>query len=273
MDNKGFNQIDLAVAVGLMLGLMSFVVIYTNSLIVPQISEAQSAELRSTAKILADIAFADRGIPPDWPYKEPVRPSLMEYVYVTPVHVVEYNNTNWNNVVVSVNLTVDEHAYNRSIRVYEGNVSLDTNLMDSGDNDGDGLLEWMNVSFRFNIGGREKKLFHVYYSQDNTTQATYVLLTQTANTTFNVTVLGEGRINGLTPLKLGRINGLNATYLRPRYGVRRSFRIEVTNVTGPTYAAGDILPLASGIAVNERRVISQNATGHINIVKATVWVW
>lgn len=253
---------------------MGFVIIYTNSIIAPQINELQSAELHATAEGLADSVFGDRGIPANWPYAdEAVKPSLMEYVYRAPVWIVEYNNSAWNNVVISVNITVDEHAFNKSVKVYDGNKSLETNLTHSRDSDGDGLVDWMNVSFRVNVSASEKKLVYVYYSEDNTTAASYTLLLPTVNTTFNITTLGEERINGLTSLKLTSIHGKNTTYLRPRYGINRDFRVEVENVTGSNYVAGDSLPTTTSVAVHERRMLYQNRTGFINAVRATIWVW
>ncbi|QQG40291.1 MAG: hypothetical protein HYS81_02685 [Candidatus Aenigmatarchaeota archaeon] len=273
LSKKGFNQVDLAVGLSLMLAVMTFAIIYTNTAIAPQVSSVQSFELRATAKALGDMIFEDRGVPTDWPYQEPVRPSLMEYIYAVPLSVRETNGTGLSNGVISVNLTTGERAYNGSIKVYDGNTSLATNVVASGDTDSDGLLEWANISFRFSIGPREKKLLNVYYSADNTTAAAYTSLTQTANTTFNVTIFGEQSLKGLTPLKLGRINNKTSAYLRPLFGIKRDFRIEIANVTGTAYAAGDDLPKTTNVVVNERLIPSQNRTAHINLVKATLWIW
>ncbi|MBI4017342.1 MAG: hypothetical protein HY366_00140 [Candidatus Aenigmarchaeota archaeon] len=272
--SKGFNQIDLAVALGLMMALMALVIVYIDTIVTPQVSGIQSAELRSAAQSLGDIAFADRGIPTDWHYAaEPARPSLGEYIYVTSVALREYNRTGWAAAVISVNITVNEHAYNNSIKAYDGETPLDTNLTVSGDTNGNGLLEWANISFRVNVSRLSKKIVNVYYSQDNTTAVTYVAQSQTVNLTVNATPLVETAYIGFTPAKLSAIHGRNASYLRPRYGIERDFRIEIENKTGATYIAGDPLPTTAATAVNERRVIAQNRTGFINSVKATVRVW
>jgi len=272
--SKGFNQVDLAVAMGLMLAMMTFVIIYTNSFISPQVSATESSRLRTTASILGDIIFDERGIPENWTAtQEAIRPSLMEYIYSVPVTIFEFNGTSRTNAVISVNLTTDEHAYNGSVKVYEGNMSLNTNITYNGDTDSDGYLEWMNVSFMINVSSRQTKIVHVYYSSDNTTNAAYTLLTLTQNNTYNITTLGEERITGFTPTKLSSINNKSADYLKPRFGTRHEFRIEVENVSGSTYFAGGTLPTTTTVAANERRVPSQNKTGFINSVRATLWVW
>lgn len=271
---KGYTQIDLAVALAMILLVMTFTVIYVNSIISPQITSTESAELRSAARSLEDTVFNERGIPADWPdAEESIRPSLGENIYRTPIHLKESNDTAWTGAEISANISFDEHAWNESIKVYERNATLPTDVTESGDADDDGWLDWANVTFRIDIDALERKTVHVYYSEDNTTDATYTALSQTENTTINITVLDEQRLRGVTPKKLVAVHGKNATYLGPRYGTKKRFRIEVENVTGSTYAAGNSLPDELSVTVRERRLVSQNGSAHINVVRGTIWVW
>ena len=268
---KGFNQIDLAIASALTIFIVFLSIYYSSHFIQQETNKAKSLELKFLARGLSETVFNDLGIPENWEKGDNVvKPSLGSYIYRVPVYLKEWNGTDNNDVLVAVYLKTNEHAYNSSIIVYDGNESLSTELKNTVDSDGDGYLEEVNVTFHVSVPAYGEKLIYIYYSKDNETFVNYQTLTE-ENNTLNVTVFSEERIMDLTTSKLNALKNVPLKEAREKFGVDYPFKLVVEKVGGNweygyNFTSGDT-------SLFKRKILMQNSTGHINSVSAITYVW
>jgi|GEM_PF-1848111 len=268
---KGFNQVDLVFAVVTIIFVVFLSIYYSSHFIQPSMNRARSLELKYLAKGLSDTVFNDMGVPEEWHWSSDfVKPSLGSYIYRVPVHLKEWNGTDNAGVLVFVYLETEEKAYNSSIIVYDGNQTLDTELKDKVDGDNDGFLEEVNVTFNVSVPAYGEKLIYIYYSRDNETSATYHSLSE-ENNTINITEISEERCVGLTTSKLNALGNVPLKEAREKFATEFPFRLKVEK-SGENWEYGYELN-EGNMALNTKKMIMQNSTGHIESVSAITYVW
>lgn len=267
---KGFNQVDLVFAVVIMIFVVFLSIYYSSHFIQPSLNRAKSLELKYLASGLSKTVFNDLGVPEDWQWSsDVVKPSLGFHIYRIPVHLKEWNGTDNDGNLSFVYLETNGNAYNSSIIVYDGNETLDTELKDMVDSDNDGFLEEVNVTFSVSVPADSEKLVYIYYSRDNQTSVSYQSLSET-NNTLNVTELSAERYIGLTSSKMNALDDVPLKDAREKFGVDFPFRLEVGKIGGWEYGY-NLTDRAT--AVNRKKILLQNATGHLESVSAITYVW
>ncbi|MFB6088512.1 MAG: hypothetical protein ABEK36_01910 [Candidatus Aenigmatarchaeota archaeon] len=278
---KGFNQIDFAVGVSLIILMMSITVSYLTTTIVTPISTYSSSELRNKAENLNDVIFKTEGIPSKWQWKNTsVRPSLGTPFFKRTVHLSEYNGTDNSNRNVKIYVELDENAYHGSLVVYEGNKTLETNLTSMVDSDNDGFLEETYVIFNINVSANSEKTVDLYYSQENDTSFEYSNLEEDDNT-LNKTVFSERRIMGISRQKLNSMYGMVYSTVKDKFDMERNFHLKIENDTSTLWEFGRRkdggeylgLPNETDVVLYPDNYIYQYKNGEIDNIKATTAVW
>ena len=268
---KGFNQVDIALATGIIVFITFLSIYYSSHFIQPFISKSRSFELEYSSQGLFDTVFKDTGVPEEWQWSDgAVKPGLGEYIYRVPVYLKEWNSTDNDNVLLSVYLNTEENAYNSSVIVYDGNETLDTELKDVVDSDNDGFLEDVNVTFNVSVPADGEKLIYIYYSRDNETSVSYKSLSGAQNT-LNVTVFSPEKCIGITASKMNAIQGIPLKEAREKFGLDYPFKL-VVEKTGGNWEYGYNLT-GNEISICRRTVLMQNSTGHVKSVGVMSYVW
>ena len=268
---KGYNQVDLAIAVGIIIFVIFLSIYYTSHFVQPSINRAKFSEMKYLARGLSETVFNDLGIPEEWQWSDNVvKPSLGSYIYRVPVHLKEWNGTDNNDVMAFAYLETDENAYNSSIVVYDGNQTLDTELKNMVDSDSDGFLEEVNVTFHVSVPANEEKIIYIYYSRDNETSVSYQSLSD-ENNTLNVTKFSPEKLLGLTTSKLNALQSIPPQEAREKFGLDYPFRLVVKKTGGNWEYGHNLTDEETG--VYRRKVLFQNSTGHIKSVSAITYVW
>jgi len=268
---KAFNQIDLAVSVIIIVLMTSLALLYITSFLKPQISEMKSSELESLANGLSDTVFGDLGVPENWQWcSNVVKPSLGSYIYRVPLYLEEYNGTDNNNVLAFAYLKTNEHAYNTTLVVYDGNETLPVELKNEVDADNDGFLEGVNVTFQVSVPANGNKTLYIYYSEDNETSTTYSTITP-KNNTLNITIFSEERYIGLTVSKLNALQEIPLMDARDKFGIDYPFELKVKKTSGDWVYGYNLT--GKEVSINKRVMLFQNSTGNIESVEVYTYVW
>jgi len=268
---KGFNQIDLAFAVVIIVFMVSLSLFYVTNFFRPNISQMKSSEIRFLSRGLSATVFGDLGVPEEWQWSDNVvKPSLGSYIYMVSVYLEEYNGTDNNNVFDFVYLKTNENAYNSTIIVYDGNETLPTELKDKVDSDDDGFLEEVNVTFQVSVPAHGNKTLYIYYSRDNETSVSYSSFSE-ENNTLNTTVLSEEKTLGLTVSKLNALQSIPLIESRDKFGIGYPFKLKIKRTNG-NWEYGYNLT-GKEVSVTKRMMLFQNSTGHIENMEALTYVW
>lgn len=280
ISNKGFNQIDFAMGISLVLFIVFITVSYLSSSIVTPISTSTPSELRTKAENLNKMIFKTQGIPSDWHWKNrSVRPSLGIPIYKREVYLEEWNGTDNINKNIKVHLELNENAYKTSIRVYEKNESLKTNITNTTDEDTDNFLEEADVVFQINVSSYNETSVNIYYTRDNTTSSNYYDLTPD-NHTLTIKTYSEEEKQGLSNYKLSSLTRLNYSDVKDKYGTKRNFYLKVENDTSTIWEYGMeknsthyVVPERGDVITYSDRIQYQHKNGLIEVVKASLTIW
>jgi len=268
---KGFNQIDLAFAVIIIVFMTTLSIFYVTHFFKPKISEMKSSEIKFLSRGLSDTVFGDLGVPDEWQWSDSVvKPSLGSYIYRVPVYLEEYNGTDNNNIFDFAYLKTNENAYNTTIIVYDGNETLPTKLKDEVDSDGDGFLEEVNVTFQVSVPANSNKTLYIYYSRDNETSVSYGSFSE-ENNTLNTTIYSEEKILGVTTSKMNALQNIPLSEARDKFGIDKPFRVRIKKA-GADWIYG-YNSTGKEVSVTKKMVLFQNSTGHIKSVEAFTYVW
>ena len=260
---KGFSHVDLAVAVAIIVLIVGFILAYSSEFFLTSISLVKIVEIKNVAVGLSESIFNGLGIPEDWQWEENViKPSLGNYIYRVPVFLKVYNGTDNNNVMIWIYLNTNENAYNTTFVAYDGDEKIPLEIKNYVDNDGDGFLEEVNLSFQISLAANENKTIFIYYSKDNETQASYSSVTET-NNTFNITLFSPERILGLTVSKLNAFSKINKRKLRENFGVDKPFKVKIVS-ENEEWEFGYNLTNTE-VAVEKKVLLFQNSTGDIKL--------
>ncbi len=268
---KGFNQIDLVFAVVITMFVVFLSVLYSSHFLQPVLNTGMSLEIKHLAKGLSDTVFNDQGIPEEWQWSgNSVKPSLGSCIYRVDLHLEEWNGTDNSGVTGFAYIETGENAYNGSIVVYDGNQTLEAELKDVTDSDGDGFLDEVNVTFNVSVPSYGEKIIHIFYSRDNETNFGYGSLPET-NNTLNVTQISPQRYTGLTTSKMNALADMELKEAREKFGVDCPFRLAVEKTGGAWHYGYELTDRNTG--VNRKKVLLQNSTGHVESVSAVTYVW
>lgn len=274
--SKGINQVDFAIAISVVIVIFSLAIWQTSNYFTASFSPLKSEVLRSSSKGLEESFFAQKGIPVNWHWKNrTIRPSLETYIYRVPIYLEEYNDTSYSNLNVKVEINPSERynfstAYNSSIKAYLEREPLPTDITNQVDSEGDGFLEKFDVIFRVDeIQANGEKTVSLYYSQDNTTQASYSSLTEDSHT-LNITVFSEEKLSGLTNYKLEALKNLSYPEVREKFNAERQFNLSLGCIN---WSYGRRVPGRASVQISSKPVLYQNKTAFIKTCRAEVRVW
>ena len=267
---KGFNQIDLVFSIAIIIFVVFLSIYYSSHFVSVPIEDFKSDELKHISIGLGDSVFKHSGVPDDWEWSSSVvKPGLLHYIYRTPVHLKEWNGTENNGVFVWTVINPDGKAYNSSIIVYDGNNTLDTELKDIVQNDS-GFVEEVNVTFNVSVPADGEKLVYIYYSGDNITSVNYASLSG-GNNTLNVTAISPEKKRGTSLSKMLALGNMTVSNVRDKIGIKLPFILSF-QTHSRTWEYG-YNRTGNNLAIDRRKLIYQNSTGHIEVGDAVAYVW
>lgn len=126
---KGLAQIDYAVAVGVTIVVVVFIISYITNYASTSISPAKTAELKSIADTMQKILLDSSGWPADWENynRIPIRVGLSSTVLRIPITVREIYGKARVNEPVDVHVVLDQNcqilANNNSIRLFDNSLT------------------------------------------------------------------------------------------------------------------------------------------------------
>ncbi|MFB6075692.1 MAG: hypothetical protein ABEK17_00970 [Candidatus Aenigmatarchaeota archaeon] len=278
--SKGFNQIDFAVGVSIIILMMSITVSYLTTTIVTPISTYSTSELRTKAENLNYVAFKTEGIPNDWHWlNRSIRPSLGSYIFKRRIYLEEYNGSDNLNKNIEINFDLDEKAYLNSLIVYEGNKSLPTHITNPVDLDNDGFLEEVDLIFQVNVSANSRKTLDLYYSKENDTNSHYSSLVPESHT-LNITLFSERKVGSISGQKMEQLGKMNYMTAKDRFAIKRNFYLMVENKTSTIWEFGrrenngySGLPNRTDVILFSDNSIYQDDNGEIDSVKTITTVW
>lgn len=276
MTHKGINQIDFAVATGVMIIVFAFTLSHVSGYYSTSRQAIDSAELRTQAIGLWDTVFSQEGVPANWHWKErTTRPSIGGKIWKVPIHIKPGEGMSGDHVL-SVTLEPGDtngvpNAWNESIIAYDGEEPLNSNIENEvGD---DGFLEKFDLIFEVDISGGESKNIDVYYSQDNTTDVEYYEgIEDPEDVPANITVFSEMERASVSGYKADIVEEMNIEDLREKYGFRGGFNISFE--TGQTeFSQGEPVPPNTDVEIYSRSTVVQDRNGSIEKIEPRVVVW
>lgn len=277
MFNKGLNQVDLAVAVALMVVLFAFTLEQVSGYYSGPLQTVDRVEMRSQARSLWQTAFWQEGVPSDWNYQANLtRPSMGDRIWKVPIHLREYNGTG-GNYRIRVPVEVGEShgrpkAWNTSVTAYYRNKTLPTDIYYDQNDAEDGFLRRFDLLFEVNIGDREEKTVEVYFSQDRTVDADYADLTESENLTVNVTATSERSLRAVSRHKASLMEEMSIENISNYYGVKHGFRMYLSS-NQTTFIMGRSAPRDTDSETYSRSVLYQSKNGKLEVVEPEVVVW
>lgn len=171
------NQIDFAMAVGVIVVVIAFAMFYATSYFSRASAGDKTAELHAVSSGLVKILFDSSGIPANWENNNytPVRAGLQDGAQRIPIVVAERGGANHTFEEADAHTVFDPKCanttYNNSIRVYDRFLN-DTAFRIYNSTEctaNSGFLREANINFLFNITGNASAVFWLYYTNDTAT--------------------------------------------------------------------------------------------------------
>ncbi|MFP4634152.1 MAG: hypothetical protein ACLFM9_04275 [Candidatus Aenigmatarchaeota archaeon] len=272
MSPKGINQVDFAVAASVLIILFVLTVTYVSDYYSAPMQTVESAELRSKTLKLWDTAFSHKGVPPTWHWKgNTTRPSMGGKLWRVPIYLKEYNGTG-DTYTLRVPVEAGEtygvpNAYSDSVIAYDDGKALPTDVT------GNGFLQEFEVLFEVEIGDYEEKVVDVYYSQNNkTVEVDHADLTESDNTTVNITVFSERQKKAVSGYKVNLTQEKSAEDLEEKYDLDGGFNTSL-QTSDVDFSWGSSIPKDIDLEYYSKKTFYQNGTGHVETIEPEVWVW
>jgi hypothetical protein len=156
------------------------IIIFTTNYFSNMQGLAKESEFRGMASNFFEQIFGKKGVPENW-YSQsgnPVQAGLIGDLYQIPI-IVEGNNYNKTDELISINLTFDKNCENNvknsSVRVFSEDYDEINFRMTNQVFCSDSFLKTANLIWLDNISANQKKNYFVYYSQDNINNPNYTV--------------------------------------------------------------------------------------------------
>ncbi len=276
MVHKGINQIDFAVAVGLVIVVFAFTLSHVSGYYSAPRQAIDSAELRTQAIGLWDTVFSQEGVPSNWHWKgRTTRPSTGGNIWKVPIHI-EPDEAVSGDHVLSVTIEPGEtdgvpHAWTESVVVYEEGSALQHNIENEVEDNG--FLEKFDLVFELSIDEGESKNIEVYYSQDNTTSVEYDEgIGDPEDVPANITIFSEVERDSVLRYKAQMVEDMFIEDLREKYSFDGGFNISFE--TGLVeFSQGEPIPPNTDVEIYSRSTLVQDKNGSIEKIEPRVAVW
>ncbi len=209
------TEADFAVAVGIFFVFIAALFVYVTNYLSSYSGLASTSELRTIAFDIFSSMFSGKGIPTNWEVinNPPFKVGLITDLYRIPILVSERGNIERINVTVNTTITFDNNcnqkAWNNTIRVYENDTQLPSSLINSTFCS----QQYINTSilvFNISLVANQTKVVSVYYSPENSTNASTRIVTFSNPTNINLLILPEEKLTAISYSKLKALR--NSTY-------------------------------------------------------------
>ncbi|MDI6798500.1 MAG: hypothetical protein QMD12_00675 [Candidatus Aenigmarchaeota archaeon] len=226
------SMIDFTVAVGIFIVFIAILISYLLNYLTSYSGLLTTSELRSAAYNAFIVLFGSKGIPEKWEEKNytPVQVGLMTDLHRIPIIVTETNGTDRGDVIINVTLSFDAEcenkAWNSTIRVYEGESEIPSQLYNQSFCTAD-YINRSDLVFNSSFSANQSKTFFVYFSNDKSIAPPNYSLPFTAQTNFTIQIYPEEVLPVISISKLLALRNLSYEEVARTLG-RYRFNIEIS---------------------------------------------
>lgn len=178
---KGFNHIDFAVAVFLIIMVVGISVSYVTNYLSGTLSPKKIEELKLSVKNLEKAIFESSGIPENWEEYNftPVRIGLKENIHKSIILINETYEINRTNEIIDVHILFDINCLNKThkkgIFVYDNFLNKSPTQIYNETYCYSEFLKEANVLFLVNQTSGEESEYNILYSDKNLTEHQNIL--------------------------------------------------------------------------------------------------
>jgi hypothetical protein len=238
---------------------------------------AKASASRSFVQNVWTTLFTSPGIPENWEdIRIAVLPGLKTNLYKIPLVVNETSGSDRGWVTLNISLKLDNETcskkiINSSVRVYEGDVELNSSLYNQTFCP-NGYLNFTEVVFKANFSAYQSKTFFIFYSSEKVSQPTYSVNYPTSpETNFSYYLFSEEIVPMLSLSKLKAFENLSYQEIKVALGIPQEVNLEI-DAANRTFPNHTFTPRTDVFYFSAPMLI-QDEDGKIKYTISTVKLW